>query len=97
MEEIIEEVAGGVLEGVTDALNEGMTSKSMWTRYIVRAFVLIVGLCGGAWSIYSGIGCMGENETQGQALVFLGAVIAVASIVFVVRSIFKGRKKRSGQ
>ena len=97
MEEIIEEVAGGVLEGVTDALNEGMTSKSMWTRYIVRAFVLIVGLCGGAWSIYSGIGCMGENETQGQALVFLGVVIAVASIVFVVRSIFKGRKKRSGQ
>ena len=97
MEEIIEEVAGGVLEGVTDALNEGMTSKSMWTRYIVRALVLIVGLCGGAWSIYSGIGCMGENETQGQALVFLGAVIAVASIVFVVRSISKGRKNRSEQ
>ena len=97
MEEIIEEVAGGVLEGVTDALNEGMTSKSMWTRYIVRAFVLIVGLCGGAWSIYSGIGCMGQDETQGQALVFLGAVIAVASIVFVVRSIFKGRKNRSEQ
>ena len=97
MEEIIEEVAGGVVEGITDALNEGMTSKSMWTRYIVRAFVLIVGLCGGAWSIYSGIGCMGENETQGQALVFLGAVIAVASIVFVVRSISKGRKNRSEQ
>jgi len=97
MEEIIEEVAGGVLEGVTDALNEGMTSKSMWTRYIVRAFVLIVGLCGGAWSIYSGIGCMGQDETQGQALVFLGAVIAVASIVFVVRSISKGRKNRSEQ
>ena len=97
MEEIIEEVAGGVLEGVTDALNEGMTSKSMWTRYIVRALVLMVGLCGGAWSIYSGIGCMGENETQGQALVFLGAVIAVASIVFVVRSISKGRKNRSEQ
>ena len=97
MEEIIEEVAGGVLEGVTDALNEGMTAKSMWTRYIVRAFVLIVGLCGGAWSIYSGIGCMGQDETQGQALVFLGAVIAVASIVFVVRSISKGRKNRSEQ
>ncbi len=97
MEEIIEEVAGGVVEGITDALNEGMTSKSMWTRYIVRALVLIVGLCGGAWSIYSGIGCMGENETQGQALVFLGAVIAVASIVFVVRSISKGRKNRSEQ
>ena len=97
MEEIIEEVAGGVVEGITDALNEGMTSKSMWTRYIVRAFVLIVGLCGGAWSIYSGIGCMGQDETQGQALVFLGAVIAVASIVFVVRSISKGRKNRSEQ
>ena len=97
MGEIIEELAESAAEGVIDALSVGMTSKSMWTRYIVRALVLIVGLCGGAWSIYSGIGCMGENETQGQALVFLGAVIAVASIVFVVRSIFKGRKKRSGQ
>ena len=97
MEEIIEELAESAAEGVIDALSVGMTSKSMWTRYIVRALVLMVGLCGGAWSIYSGIGCMGENETQGQALVFLGAVIAVASIVFVVRSIFKGRKKRSGQ
>ena len=97
MGEIIEELAESAAEGVIDALSVGMTSKSMWTRYIVRALVLIVGLCGGAWSIYSGIGCMGENETQGQALVFLGAVIAVVSIVFVVRSIFKGRKKRSGQ
>ena len=97
MGEIIEELAESAAEGVIDALSVGMTSKSMWTRYIVRALVLMVGLCGGAWSIYSGIGCMGENETQGQALVFLGAVIAVVSIVFVVRSIFKGRKKRSGQ
>ena len=97
MGEIIEELAESAAEGVIDALSVGMTSKSMWTRYIVRALVLMVGLCGGAWSIYSGIGCMGQDETQGQALVFLGAVIAVASIVFVVRSIFKGRKKRSGQ
>ena len=97
MEEIIEEVAGGVAEGIADALSAGMTSKSMWTRYIVRALVLIVGLCGGAWSIYSGIGCMGQDESQGQALVFLGAVIAVVSIVFVVRSISKGRKNRSEQ
>ena len=97
MGEIIEELAESAAEGVIDALSVGMTSKSMWTRYIVRALVLMVGLCGGAWSIYSGIGCMGENETQGQALVFLGAVIAVASIVFVVRSISKGRKNRSEQ
>ena len=97
MGEIIEELAESAAEGVIDALSAGMTSKSMWTRYIVRALVLIVGLCGGAWSIYSGIGCMGQDETQGQALVFLGAVIAVASIVFVVRSISKGRKNRSEQ
>ena len=75
MGEIIEELAESAAEGVIDALSVGMTSKSMWTRYIVRALVLMVGLCGGAWSIYSGIGCMGENETQGQALVFLGAVV----------------------
>lgn len=97
MEEIIEEVAGGVVEGITDALNEGMTSKSMWTRYIVRALVLIVGLCGGAWSIYSGIGCMGQDKSDGETLIFLGIAIAVISVGFVVRSIFKGRQKRSEQ
>ena len=97
MEEIIEELAGSVAEGITDALNEGMTSKSMWTRYIVRALVLIVGLGVGAWMIYSGIGCMGQNPDKGKAFVFLGIVIAAVSIGFVMRSIYKGRKNRGEQ
>ena len=45
--ELLDSAIEGLMEGIGLAVNEGMTSKSVWTRYIIRAIVAFIGIGGG--------------------------------------------------
>ena len=98
MEEIIDELVDSAIEGLAEgiglAVNEGMNSKSVWTRYIIRALVIFAGVGGGVWMIIFGSGFEESEKSTGEAFVFLGGVLIVVSIVLVVKSILKNRRKR---
>lgn len=93
-QDLAESAAEGFAEGVDMALQEAMTDKSKSTRYIARALVLIGGIGGGTWITLNGTGMMAENPDQAKALIFLGIILGVGSIISVIRSIIKRKREK---
>ena len=93
--DLAESAAEGFAEGVDMALQETMTDKSKATRYITRALVLLGGVGGGTWISLSGAGIMADNPDQAKALIFLGIVLGIGSIISVIRSIIKRKREKN--
>ncbi len=92
--DLAESAAEGFAEGVDMALQETMTDKSKATRYITRALVLLGGVGGGTWMTVSGFGSMANDPDKAKALIFLGIVLGIGSIISVVRSIIKRKREK---
>ena len=91
--ELLDSAIEGLMEGIGLAVNEGMNSKSVWTRYIIRAIVAFIGIGGGIGMMILGSGFGESEKSTGEAFVFLGGVLIVVSIVLVVKSILKNRRR----
>jgi len=92
IDELLDSAIEGLMEGIGLAVNEGMTSKSVWTRYIIRAIVAFIGIGGGIWLIISGTGCLEQDSDKADMFIFIGILLIVISVVLIVKSILKNRR-----